>query len=265
MATAVPHDQHDIFVSYAHVDNAPLAGPDTQWVTNLITGLKAMLGQQLGRADAYSLWMDYELRGNEPLTPSITRQVQNTTILLLILSPGYLASAWCRRELSLFIEQVGKESGRVFIVEREPVTRPEALQDIPGYKFWGRNATGSLHTLGVPKPHSEEVAYYQRLDELARQLAAKLEDYKSQGGRPAAMLSSPFVRARSSAPRATVFLAEVTDDLQECRAEVATYLEQQNIKVLPSTLYYFPNAEELRQAIEGILPVSQLAIPNVVR
>src|SRR5262249_43311096 len=102
MATSVPHYKHDIFVSYAHVDNEPLAGPDTQWVTNLLAGLKPMLGQQLGRADAYSLWMDYELRGNEPATPDILRQLQDTVLLLLILSPGYLASEWCCRELRRF-------------------------------------------------------------------------------------------------------------------------------------------------------------------
>ena len=105
MATSVPHYKHDIFVSYAHVDNEPLAGPDTQWVTNLLAGLKPMLGQQLGRADAYSLWMDYELRGNEPATPDILRQLQDTTLLLLILSPGYLASEWCCRELRRFAEK----------------------------------------------------------------------------------------------------------------------------------------------------------------
>ena len=92
MTTYVPHYKHDIFVSYAHVDNEPIAGMDTRWVTNLITGLKPLLGKKLGRADAYSLWMDYELRGNEPITPHLLEQVQDAAILLLILSPGYLAS-----------------------------------------------------------------------------------------------------------------------------------------------------------------------------
>jgi hypothetical protein len=252
MVTSVPHYKHDIFVSYAHVDNEPLAGPDTQWVTNLLTGLKPMLGQQLGRADAYSLWMDYELRGNEPTTPDILRQLQDTALLLLILSPGYLASEWCCRELNLFIDRVGKASGRVFIVEREPVARPEALQDIPGYRFWVPNDSGYPRIMGVPKPNHEDIAYYQRLDELARDLAEKLKDFKAHEFRS--------LSAESSAPRATVFLAEVTDDLQELRAEVATYLEQQNIKVLPSTLYFFPNAGELRQAMEVDLQASTLFV-----
>jgi len=59
MPVYVPNYQHDIFVSYAHVDNEPFAGAEKGWVTTLISNLKNELGRQLGRADAYSLWMDY--------------------------------------------------------------------------------------------------------------------------------------------------------------------------------------------------------------
>ena len=107
MATYVPHYKHDIFVSYAHVDNEPLAGADTRWVTNLVTGLKPLLGQKLGRADAYSLWMDNTLRGNEPLTPAFSASAR-PAIFVMILSPGYVASEWCCRELSTFTDRVGK-------------------------------------------------------------------------------------------------------------------------------------------------------------
>jgi hypothetical protein len=62
------------------------------------------------------------------------------------------------------------------------------------------------------------------------------------------------------ATQATVFLAEVTDDLQEVRVEVERYLQQQNIRVLPSTLYYFPTAEELRQAVDADLQGSTLFV-----
>ena len=67
-------------------------------------------------------------------------------------------------------------------------------------------------------------------------------------------------RYASSAPRATVFLAEATDDLHELRAEVERYLHQQNIRILPGTFYYFPTAEELRQAIDADLQASKLFV-----
>jgi hypothetical protein len=42
MATYLPQYQHDLFVSYAHVDNEPLPGAEMGWVTNLIHGLKLL-------------------------------------------------------------------------------------------------------------------------------------------------------------------------------------------------------------------------------
>ncbi len=260
MATYVPRYRHDIFVSYAHVDNEPLAGPETRWVTNLITGLKPLLGQKLGRADAYSLWMDYELRGHEALTPHILEQLQDAALLLLILSPGYLASEWCRRELSSFVARAGKDAGRLFVIEREPLERPEELRDILGYKFWVRNAAHAPRTLGVPKVSYDEFEFYQRLDELARHIVDKLRQLRAQGDNPTVITPKPTPSTPESAHRATVFLAEVTDDLHELRAEVESYLQQHNIQVLPSTLYYYPGAAELRQAIDADLQESTLFV-----
>jgi hypothetical protein len=259
MATYVPHYKHDIYVSYAHVDNEPLAGVDTRWVTNLITGLKPLLGQKLGRADAYSLWMDNTIRAYEAITRHLLEQVQDSAILLLILSPGYVASEWCCRELSTFVAKVGKEAGRIFVVERVPVDRPEALQDILGYKFWVKDESDHPRTLGVPRTTDEEFVYFQRLDTLASQLVEKLKSLRAQSD-TAIVPAARSAGTSSSAPRATVFLAEVTDDLQECRAEVERYLQQQNVRVLPDTFYYFPTAEALQQAIDADLRASTLFV-----
>ena len=51
----VPGYEHDIFVSYAHVDDQPLPGAEQGWITTLIDGLKNRLGANLGRMNAYSL------------------------------------------------------------------------------------------------------------------------------------------------------------------------------------------------------------------
>ena len=184
MPVYIPHYQHDIFVSYAHVDNEPLAGADKGWVTTLITGFKKQLGAKLGRADAYSLWMDYKLSGNQPVTPDIDAQLKSTATFLLILSPGYFASPWCLLEFNTFLQQVGAGSGRIFMVEKDFIERehklPE-LQELLGYPFWVRSEeTGKIRTLGVPRPNPDrEPEYYQQLDELAEDVARKLKYLKS--------------------------------------------------------------------------------------
>ncbi len=210
--------QHDIFVSYAHLDNKPLPGTDKGWVTTLINGLKIFLGQQLGRADAYSLWMDDEERDNTKVTPHIIEQIKNTATFLLILSPGYLESQWCCSELKQFLTQVGENSGRVFVVERDEVERPENLSDLLGYKFWVKDG-GKTHTLAMPEPNPKEIEYYQKLDDLARQLKIKIEQE----------VTPPSHKI--------VFLALVSADLEEYRNEIKRYLEQQNVQILPTKRY----------------------------
>jgi hypothetical protein len=58
----IPGYDHDIFVSYAHVDNHfLLENPRGReqpigWVATLVKLLSKLLAQKFGRADAFSLW-----------------------------------------------------------------------------------------------------------------------------------------------------------------------------------------------------------------
>ena len=98
-------EQYDIFVSYAHVDNACMPGETQGWVSALMATLEVYLQQKLGRRESYSIWRDPELPGNVPLTPEILDAVRHASILLLVLSPGYVASRWCMQELETFLVQ----------------------------------------------------------------------------------------------------------------------------------------------------------------
>jgi hypothetical protein len=265
MSTYLSNYQHDIFVSYAHVDNQPFAGADKGWVTTLIKDLKNYLGKKLGRSDAYSLWLDNELRGNTAVTPDTLKQLENTATLILILSPGYLASNWCHLELNTFLAKVGKDSGRVFVVEHDVVKeRHTELSDLRGYPFWVRDDTGKYRILAIPKPNPEtEPEYYQVLDNLACELTDKLKALKEEMPSQASFNkegSGEISPVTTSTPKATIFLAEVTDDLTLRREEVKLYLESQGVQVLPKKMYFLPTQAELEQAIDADLKQSVLFV-----
>ena len=57
---------HDVFISYAHVDNEPLPPASEGWVNTLVRALKVRLAQKLGRREACNIWMDGLLAGNDP-------------------------------------------------------------------------------------------------------------------------------------------------------------------------------------------------------
>src|SRR5262245_18609945 len=101
-------DKPDIFLSYAHVDDEPdPAFPERPgWVNTLVRCLEKRLAMKLGRVDSYDLWFDARLAGHVELTPEILGRLRGAAVILLILSPGYLASQWCRRELEAFHEEI---------------------------------------------------------------------------------------------------------------------------------------------------------------
>src|SRR5208283_4718284 len=159
----VPNYKNDIFVSYARVDDNPFPGVQTGWVTTLINSIQIRLAQRLGRSDAYSLWMDYELAQHVKLTPQIMDALRQTAIMIIILSPGYLASEWCKRERNTFLELIKEGNSRVFIIERDIIEdqdRPTEFQDLRGFRFWVRDREGKPpRILGAPVPDKDDHSY----------------------------------------------------------------------------------------------------------
>lgn len=236
----VPGFKHDVFISYAHVDDVPPASVDTGWVTTLARELRRLLSEQLGRSDNHSVWMDYNLAGNDPITPVILDELTSSATLVIFLSEGYLSSPWCIREADAFLARLDalKATGAsVFVVEKHKIERerwPEELADLRGYPFWTKDRdNGVVRTLAYPCPiPDEDRDYYRLVDDLSRNLVAALRE------KQAAAVSVPDQNETTSS-LTTVFLAEVTDDLFDQRQRVKSYLEQQQIRVLPEG--YYPN------------------------
>jgi hypothetical protein len=171
--------RHDIFVSYAHVDDKPLPGASTGWVSTLVDGLKVLLAQQVGRAEVLAVWRDLQLGGNVDITPEILSAVRESALLLVVLSEGYLASNWCQDERHNFLALAGDATRRLFVVESMPIERsrkPAEFRDRLGYPFWTRDCEEqSATTLGVPVPTPEQPQYYVRLHKLAVEAANELK------------------------------------------------------------------------------------------
>jgi TIR domain len=226
----VPQYEYDIFVSYAHVDDDPLPGANEGWVSTLVRSLKTRLAQKLGRSDAYSLWMDHELSGSEPVTSQIAGKLQGAATLVVVLSPGYVASAWCQRERDAFRSVVREHgSGRVFVVERDKVDdtdRPEEFKELKGFRFWVRDRAGKARILGTPRPNPDnptDQEYYNQIDDLSQEITAVLRRLTANAWPGLAEVPAPTA-CRPFQP--TVYLAQVTDDLEVERNNIKRYLDQ---------------------------------------
>lgn len=221
---------HDVFISYAQIDNQPLSGAEQGWVTTLKSNLERLLAIRLGSREV-SLWTDHNLAGNAPLTPEILGKLRETATLLVVLSRGYLNSEWCRREREAFLRERSGADSRLFVVELDRIEqneRPPELCDLLGYRFWMLDAESKEpFTLGLPRSVPEE--YHKRLDDLSRGLASELQRI--------ADLSRGLAPAAQPDAGPAVFLAEATDDLDPKREDVRRYLIQAGLSVLPETWY----------------------------
>ncbi len=248
MNAFVPNYQNDIFVSYAHVDNIPLPGSQDGWVSTLIDGLRIKLGQKLGRSDLFSLWKDDQLSPHKPFTPEIMDALAHSATLLIILSPGYMASPWCQREMQSYWQEIDKRNSahsRIFVVERDKLEfdeKPKVLEQLDGYKFWiqGRESKAP-RILGEPTV-TGDILYNDKLADLALDLAKELHQLKEKAGKT---IECPVARASESESkpddRPAVFIAEVTDilDVQK-RDQVSRYLDQEGFRVLPEKTTNYP-------------------------
>jgi hypothetical protein len=248
----VPNYEHDIFVSYAHIDNEPLVGAKEGWVTTLISSMKTRLAQRLGRSDNFSLWMDYNLLGHKKVTPQIQDALEKTATMVIVLSPGYIESEWCNRERDAFLDLVKKRDGsRVFIIERDVIdgdNRPPELTDLKGYRFWNCDREGKAPRIfGTPVPTKDDPEYYQMVDDLTLDLANELRSLKAAEDQPGTVVNKNGSFPEKSL-RPKVFLAQVTDDLEGDRNNVKRYLNQLDVRVLPDTWYSLDPAK-FREAV----------------
>ena len=169
--------QHNIFISYAWVDNEVYPGGEKGWISTFVDGLRKHLARELGRRDeAERLWLDYEqMRGNASVTPAIRAHVEGSRTLVMFLSNGYLASDWCRQELETFVANAGTDSGRIFVVQMTPVDdESEVLRDLVKYSFWYMDEQNEPRTRWFPHIDPTDREYSPAQQSLARDLAAKL-------------------------------------------------------------------------------------------
>jgi hypothetical protein len=245
----IEREQYDVFISYAHADNELFYGAQKGLVTTFAFNLEKLLSRKLERNA--TIWMDHrELAGNKPLTPAIMDALGRTSVIVVIASPRYLASEWCQREREQFLQVVSQRTSagsRVFRVEFDKIDRrqlPDEFKDTIGYQLWAEDWDDkTTRTLGFPNPLEEE--YWQVLNRVAFHLSDEIKQLEHGPQVP-----SSNGNAKPDSNKASVFLAEVTDDLDAKRNEVKDYLEQAGHRVLPETWRAYDDLTAFETAVD---------------
>ncbi len=137
--------EKQVFISYAHIDNEPLTPNQQGWISRFHASLSAMLSMRLGRKA--EIWRDVKLTGNDIFADEIIQQFPKTALLVSVLTPRYVESEWCTREVKEFCKTAETTGGilvdnksRVLKVIKIPVDSENALPDVMkmalGYPFF---------------------------------------------------------------------------------------------------------------------------------
>jgi len=233
----------DLFISYAHVDNLPTPDDSEGWVTRFHKYLEAYLSQSLG--EEAKVWRDDRLRGNEIFANEIVKQFPKTAVLLSVLSPRYLESEWCLREVNEFCKSAEVTGGltiddktRVLraMLKKIPAERreqlPGILKDALGYEFY--QETEGKRELPLDPSFGSGETYRRQIYFLAQDIAEVIGKLKQEGvGRP-----QPDV-----VPKPTVYLAECSYELHDDREKIRGELKAHGYNVLPDQLTRLPDLE----------------------
>ena len=87
---------NDVFISFSHIDNQSFGDP-RGWVDIFHEQLQNFVNVHVGRHTAF--WRDKRLTGAEIFSYEIEQQLRSSAVLVSVISPGYMQSEWCNREL----------------------------------------------------------------------------------------------------------------------------------------------------------------------
>ncbi|HEX4948412.1 MAG TPA: TIR domain-containing protein [Blastocatellia bacterium] len=228
MSSTSPDGTDDIFISYAHVDNeSPKKGMDG-WITRFHHALEVRVAQVRGQRP--KIFRDPKLQGNDVFADVLMDRIQQSGILVSILSPRYLKSEWCARELTEFYAQqqkagtlvVGDHKARVFKIVKTSIPLdklPKEVQELIGYDFFKLDEKGRPQELDEMYGPDAEYAFWARLNDLAYDIAQLLDLIET--------------KPEAASPKPMVYLAETISELQDERDAIRRDLQRHGYTVLP--------------------------------
>ena len=248
----------DAFISYAHLDNVALIQGGQGWITSFQRDLAVRVAQMLGKDSR--IWWDKKLTGDDVLDDTLMARLQRVAVLVSVVTPRYVRSEWCRKEVEAFCTAAMASGGlqieeklRLFKVHKTRVPlgeHPPQLQRVLGYDFFKVDPdTDKIRELNDAFGADSHREYWLKLDDLAQDMCALLRRLE----REARQLEPP------APPKGAVYLAVATSDLIDQCEVIKRELNQQGYTVLPDRP--LPLAQsDLEAAIRANLAECRLSI-----
>jgi hypothetical protein len=222
----VPGFQHDLFISYAHLDDTPWNEGGDGWVTEFVRTLRDFLRRE---ERSYQEWFDPKLRTGNDFNLAIQEAISHSAILLCVLSPAYHASSYCRKEIVQFRAcpppsfslKVGTYS-RVQAILLQELARsnwPPELRSTSPHTFFDSEG----RRISKPQREDETHPYLKGLWRTRDSILETLREMQRQKQRGTTTDTSYRSEAFQGV-EPTVYLADVSDELFQKRENLRRVL-----------------------------------------
>ena len=231
---------NDIFISYAHIDDESLDEEQKGWISKFHRSLSVKIAQLTGEPP--KIWRDPKLRGNDVFDQAIVNEFKNSRLMISILTPRYVKSEWCRKEITNFCRNAEDQGGinvegksRLIKVIKTPIAAhssdtqlPGILGSILGFEFFELDQeTGRVVEFDEAFGQKAKQSYYSRIYDLATEVADVLVALDNEkDGDQESVIPAPDEDSQ------IVFLSSVTSDLEESRRKISRELVARGHQVI---------------------------------
>jgi TIR domain len=243
-----------IFISYATDDNAP--PPDKADGRGFVTYLEDAIRYEfrdLG-PDRPTTWRDTKrIDAGAQFMPEIEDALKASSILVVVFSPNWLASHYCRDELASFAKCHGPDGlrDRIVLVGKRFVDRdkrPPLLQGQVGFDFFERNADPNDiagDTDFFERGEAQDKRYWDRVRALAGYLV------KRQLAPPPPPQYAPTGR--------TIFVAKPASDMRQGYDRIVSELVGKGHTVVPDPAGEIP-LDTAAEVIDEALAKAEISV-----
>lgn len=259
----IPGFKHDIFISYAHVDNAKNPGEKMGWVETFCQYLEVELSKKVGRSDLVDIWWDStDLDPGQQFDTKIADGVHESAIFLALYSNGYQASRYClENELAPFFEKADSDAYGIVVGDNRRRIYHMLLADI-NYNEWPDAFDGGsgfpFFDGGSPQdasiPGSEE--FRGQIRKLANSLHLFLDEFKEVADKGSGSAGAPAPKDPTPAgdrDQQTVFIGDVPESLGKTARKLINDLERENISIIHRIPPPYPSEqhdEKVKELVE---------------
>ncbi len=253
------------FISYAHDDNKPLSKNDKGWISNFHASLEIFITWKLGKKPR--IWRDQKLQGSDIFSDEIVQQFPKTALLISVVTPCYINSEWCTREIKEFCNSAAHNIGirignksRILKVLKTPVERnkiPPEMEGTLGYEFYKLDENGPPIQFNKCFGEDAEKEFLKKVDDLAHEITGiiKLLD-TSEADEPVKNTASSSLTKQKVT---SIYVAQTSYDLNSERDLIIRELKAYGYNVFPDK-NLSSEEEELGQEVAQYLDHCQLSV-----